>query len=108
MGGAGIFGDFERADRDFFREFGASIAVAQCSGAGRLHDCGALPGGGECLARYSEVPRRGIRNWLRHAYSKILAFLASLVPAPFLLILFRGTGGVGAYGFATLAGREAN
>src|ERR1700732_2166489 len=99
MGGAGIFGDFERADFDFRGEFGASPAVAQRADARRITDRGFVPGGGECLdsnfnvtdgGRRADNPlgrARGKQKWLSHCDAEILAFLASLVSASLLFVL---------------------
>jgi len=65
---------------------------AQRAGAGRLHDCGACRAEANVLERTSKSRIEEFGNCLghaySHAYSEVLAFLAALVSAPFLFILF--------------------
>src|ERR1700688_3056802 len=106
MGGTGISGDFQRADCDFLGESGASLAAAWRAGACGAGDPGFVPGGSECLecivtggkrradsqnsSRTNRaMGRRGLSHFFAcHFYSEVLAFLAALVSASFLFVLF--------------------
>src|SRR6266404_996260 len=104
MGGAGIFGDYQRADCDFCRESGASSEVAQCAGARGATDRGFVSSGGQRLDRRADSPlggARGKQKWLSYVYAEILALLAALVSASLFLILLGGIGRAGASSVAT-------
>src|SRR5712691_2816208 len=79
MGGAGIFGDIERADRSVCGTPCASCEVDWRASAGGSDDLGFVP------RRSAGCQARGVAR--RHTFDEVLALLAALVPAPILSLL---------------------
>src|SRR5260370_24469629 len=100
MGGAGVPGDIERADRGVWGAPCASCKVNRRASARCSDDFGLVPGGS---------PGRKARGVARpYAFDEVLAFLAALVPTSFLSFLFLRTGKACASGDAPLARRQTD